>query len=112
MLCIVEIGMLVGGIVLLAVGKFPLGNRVSEGVGPRLAGLVLLLPLPLAFGIGMIIGANMAARGVRIDQTELALKFAPLELGIIGVCFIVALAIVLGTAKVPQRRRRADDYDE
>jgi hypothetical protein len=112
MLCILELAMIAGGIALLVTGRMTLGNRVSRGVGPRIAGVILLLPLPLALGFGFVYGVSMAAKGRQEDTMQMALKFAPIEIGIILACLLVALGILFATSRVPERRRRRDDDED
>src|SRR5437763_1518246 len=114
MCCALEIGMLVGGIILIIIGRIPLGNRVSQGVGPRIAGVVMLLPLPVAFGVGLVYGASVVAKGQQFDAQAAALKFAPIEAGIILFFLLASLGIIAATAKPVKRRRRRreDDYED
>jgi hypothetical protein len=57
MLIAVEIGMLVYGLYAFAVGRFSLGQgRIVIGNSARLLGMLLWLPLPLAFAAGAVLG--------------------------------------------------------
>jgi hypothetical protein len=56
-LLIAEIIMLVGGLVALVTGKLKLSNALQlEGTPARIAGAILMAPLPLALAIGFMIG--------------------------------------------------------
>ncbi len=59
-----EIGLLIAGIIALVSGKSKLSKElVATGTAARIAGLVMLLPLPLAFAAGMVIRFQNASRG-------------------------------------------------
>ncbi len=54
---IAEIIMLIGGLYAIFAGKLKLTNSMQlEGTRARIAGVFLALPLPLAFGTGLVIG--------------------------------------------------------
>ncbi len=56
-LLVAEILMLAGGMYALIAGKVKLTNSISlEGWRARVAGIFLIIPLPLAFLIGILIG--------------------------------------------------------
>jgi hypothetical protein len=124
MLLILEIAMLIMGIVALIRGRFQLTrNRVCEGAGARLAGLIMILPLPLAFTVGFYIGANAVASGKNFDAREWGPKLAMIEAGLIVGCFLLAALIALATGQEPERdeyrprrrydpRRDDDRYDD
>ncbi len=59
-LFIFEIALFITGLIALITAKFPLNKGVML-LGPkaRIAGVLLMLPIPLAFGIGLIIGVLM-----------------------------------------------------
>jgi hypothetical protein len=64
MVLIIEILMLIAGLVALVKGEIPrwvLGKKSQyevKGMGARLMGLVMILPLPCAFTSGMVLGAS------------------------------------------------------
>jgi hypothetical protein len=43
-----ELGMILGGIMVLIKGKLSIGNKTARGMRARIAGLILLLPLPIS----------------------------------------------------------------
>jgi hypothetical protein len=97
-----EIGMLIAGIITLAKGKFTLTkSRVVQGGAARLAGVVMVLPLPLAFAVGFVIGFDRGVHGKPVDLKELQGTLAVVELSIVAVCFLVALGIGLVCAQPP-----------
>jgi membrane associated rhomboid family serine protease len=54
---IAEIIMAIGGIYALITGKLKLTNSVRlEGTSARIVGLILLLPIVVALGLGVVIG--------------------------------------------------------
>ena len=58
---ILEIAMFVLGLIGLIGGKLPLSKgKTLEGTRARIAGLIILLPLPLALGAGIVIGFLVA----------------------------------------------------
>jgi hypothetical protein len=86
-----EIGMLVAGLYSLFTGKFQLSKeRIVRGGRARLAGLILLIPLPLALALGA-----MAAN--RSSFANQLFNMVPnpiiIEIGIIIIALVVALAI-------------------
>jgi hypothetical protein len=81
-----EIGMLVYGLYVLYSGKFQLSKqRIVEGGRARLAGLICVLPLPLAFAAGFILGST----GQLTDRGSAAI----LEIIIVVSCLIAALVV-------------------
>ena len=68
-----EIGLFVYGIYVLITGKYSLGRRgFVYGTPARILGVLCLLPLPVAFGLGLIVGTLMAL-GIVEDITMLSL---------------------------------------
>ena len=68
-----EIGLLLYGIYVLITGKYALGRRgFIYGTPARILGLLCLLPLPAAIGLGFIAGI-LAASGIVEDITILSL---------------------------------------
>jgi hypothetical protein len=117
--CIAEIAMLVFGIIFLVRGKINLSrDKVVEGAMARLIGVILILPLPLAFLVGVMIGISKgmeaAKRGgqVQLDpDTQMAIAIT--ELAIIFGCLILALILMFATARPPQPKYGFDEeYDD
>lgn len=111
-----EIAMLIGGLIALVTGKFKLSQRmVAEGVAARLAGAVFLLPLPLAFTIGLFIGLTQAAQGKPVD-TGFHLTLVLMEAGVVLGCLVVGLVIAVVGGKAPKdgskKRARLKQRDE
>jgi hypothetical protein len=79
-----EIGMLIAGIMALAQGKLTLSKKqVVEGVAARLAGVVLILPVPLAFTACFVLGYMRAAQRLSVTSPDFQLQATLLELGIV-----------------------------
>lgn len=109
------IGLFVLGIVTLVRGRFDFSpTKVAQGAPAYIAGVILLLPFPLALGVGLIIGIVFATRGrflVPEDQLWLGLVEVGISLGCLG----LALLICLLNAKNPYDRKRARrdrDWDD
>lgn len=104
----IEIAMLIAGVMALATGKFRLGNeRVVHPGAARVAGLVLLLPLPLALVFGFVAGLTQAAAGRRFDPKEWQGTLMVAELGLTVVCAALAFSIaLLGSSR---RREPSED---
>src|SRR5262249_44485400 len=80
-------------------GKVKLGkNRVVTGVAARIAGGVFLLPIPVAFGIGMIVGFMQASEGKARDSSDLKLTLTLVELGVCIFCALLGFGIALAAA--------------
>lgn len=95
-LLFLEIGMLIGGFVVLVKGRFTLGkNRVVTGVAARLAGLVMILPLPLAFLVLLLIAVHAGQSGQPVNYQEMQGSLSLLELAITVICFLMAVLIGL-----------------
>jgi hypothetical protein len=110
-----DIIMLIFGIITLVRGKFLL-TRAKEvrGVPARIIGVILMLPLPLSFMAGLVLGAVIAAQGKNEDE----LRTAGIILGvsITAICFISAIVLAAVTAqpvvKEPSARRRKALIDD
>jgi hypothetical protein len=73
MCLIVEILMLIVGLIGLIGGKLTLSkNFPLEGRRARIAGLILALPLPLAFGIGLVLGVLIGTGALPSSATKYA----------------------------------------
>jgi hypothetical protein len=115
-----EIAMLIGGLVALVTGKLKLSQRmVTEGVAARLAGAVFLLPLPMAFTIGMVIGFMQATQGKPMDGS-FNWTLVLMEAGIVVGCLVVGLVIAFVGGKAPKDasrrkgrlKRRDEEFDD
>jgi len=86
---VLEISMLVMGLIGVITGKLTIAkNTRVEGTPARIAGVILMLPLPtalfLGFMLGLLLGNSMPLETIQIIATVL-------EFGLIIVCLVVAL---------------------
>jgi WD40 repeat protein len=104
-----EIGMLIAGLIALTTGKFRLfGKRAAHGAAARVGGFILLLPLPLSFCVGFVIGAEAAASGKTTSLDDLRTSLALLEGAIALGCLILGMIIAsLGSSGTEDREARA-----
>jgi WD40 repeat protein len=94
-----EIGLLIAGLYALITGRLKLSkNRITTGASARFAGILFLLPLPLAFGVLMILAMDRAAHGKPLDSTDWQLTSSLIELGICIVCALLGFGIALATS--------------
>ncbi|MCC6419604.1 MAG: hypothetical protein IT429_15325 [Gemmataceae bacterium] len=114
MLLVAEIGMLVLGIITVATGKLSTSaGKECRGVPARIAGVLLILPLPISLLIGLMIAVILTSQGRNFD--ERAAWPTLVELGVFLVFVITAFVIAGMNARPIGRttaRRRRDDYDE
>lgn len=113
MILILEIIMLIFGIITLCKGKIQFSNRrVTDGPAAYVTGVFLILPLPLAFMVGLVLGAILTQRGQQIPYLTLAL----IEGGIAIACGLVAIAIAGFNSHPPAPKpplpEREEDYDD
>lgn len=89
-----EIGLLIMGIYAVVTGKMTLSKtRVIRGTPARALGVVAILPLPLSFAIGLIVGVMMVAQGQSVNTGSNRWVFAGIEATIVVVCVIAIYAI-------------------
>jgi len=109
MVLVLEIAMLVGGIVALITGKLSISRTLQlRGAPARIAGIVLLLPLPLAFAVGFAIGFLKATQGKGLDES-FRLVVGLVELGITLACLVVVVVMTAVWGRQPPRKRFAED---
>jgi hypothetical protein len=115
-----EIIILIFGIITLIRGHFLL-TRVKEvrGWPARIIGVLLILPFPLSFLVGLVLGATFVAMRKDIGEARLEPAIRFIELGIVALCFFSAIGVALFFAQ-PVRKKKAkpadvavpEDYDE
>jgi len=93
-----DIIMLIFGIIALVRGRFLL-TRAKEvrGLPARIIGIVLMIPLPLSFVVGLALGAVMASQGKSVDDLRMAGSI--LGVTITGLCLIGVIVIAAVTAR-------------
>ncbi len=98
-MCCFEIGLVLWGLTILITGRVTFTKtRIVEGRAARLIGVVLMLPAPLAFGLGVLIGLIYQLEGKRIPD-DLPIGFILVEFVLVLVCLLTALGIFLANAK-------------
>lgn len=116
-----EIGLFVFGLMAVINGRMKFGeNKVVEGLGARLLGLLAMAPLPLAFTVGFVYGFMKAANDPNFDADQFAqdnaLALAGVEAAIVIGLGLLVLVIGLSIGVPPERPRRRrdrdDDYDD
>jgi hypothetical protein len=99
---ILFIAMFVAGIVALVTGKMNVSRtKVARGVPARLAGVVLMLPFPLALVIGIIALVLMSSGGQPPNANSFQTVDIAITLGSIVFCFVVAM-LIAGLNAVPK----------
>lgn len=117
MLCIVEIACLVFGIIILSKGVVSLSSTKEVRGGPAyIIGLLLVLVFPLAFGIGFVVGIQMAANN-QAPQAGLDLSLIWIDVAAIAIGVVPSFIIALVCAKPKQKKKSRrvadeDDYDD
>jgi hypothetical protein len=106
-----EILMLIFGIITLSRGRF-LSTRVKEvrGWPARIIGALLVIPFPLSFLLGMVLGGVFLAMGKDIEGQEFKSMAQILELGIVALCFIAAIGVAMFYAE-PIRKKQSEHID-
>jgi hypothetical protein len=107
LICVLEIGMFVIGAIALIAGKFDWAlQRPLRGPAVRIAGAVMMLPVPLALTIGVLIGLAGEGAPGRVDPTKRTLLLALIELGIVLACLLPAILILVAFGRTERSGRR------
>jgi hypothetical protein len=106
-----EIGLLVFGIVTIALGRFTLTKTsVVRGAPARIIGVMMILPLPLTFLVALPILVVLLSRGAETGTVRV-LGFV-VQVGVLLVCFALGLLVALGNAQpVDKPQDRPDGED-
>jgi hypothetical protein len=100
MCCLAEIGMLVFGVITLVKGTFQFSRaRIVRGAPAYAIGVILLLPLPVAFGIGAVIGAVVAARTGHAPTAQDLGPYGAIDVALVLLSLLASLVIALTTAQ-------------
>jgi WD40 repeat protein len=100
MILVLEVVLLVYGVIAIVQGKFTVGtNRVLTGALARVAGLLLVLPLPVMLLVGVFAAAARAQGAIRMSADDLAMKLLYAEVGAVGVCVVLAALLALVAAR-------------
>ena len=115
-----EILMLIFGIIALVRGRFLL-TRAKEvrGWPARIIGVLLIMPFPLSFLVGMVLGGVFVAMGKSVDDQEFRSAASILGFAIVAICFLSAIGIAMFLAEPIRKNRPGQedlaipaDYDE
>lgn len=113
-----EIGLLIYGIIALVRGKFAFSKtKVAVGGPAYAAGIVAVLPLPLAFGLVLVYVMAMGVRGrPLVDEAQIRTPATIIEVGTTLVCFAVAMTIAGIYGRPPEeasrKKKRYREYDD
>jgi hypothetical protein len=96
--------MLLGGIVIWAIGRVKIGrNRSVTGVAARVIACILILPIPLSILIELIIAERIRAHGRQPTRFETGIYDDALTTG----CLLIALIIALFAARRTEQKKLA-----
>lgn len=123
MICGLEIGLAIFGILALVRGKMTLSkNKIVVGAPARLLGLLALAPLPLAFGVGAVYAVTQVAAGgdpekfAEDNRWTLTLIEGGIVIGVAIVVFAIGAMVAVSPAEAERRERgnryAEDDYDD
>ena len=113
MICVFQIGALIMGIVMLIRGEVKLTRRgVRRGPGIRIAGVILMVPFPLAVGIGLCYTLYRTSQGKQPDPAMPG-WMALVELALSVICVVLACIVAAAFSERcrPRRKRYDDDLD-
>src|SRR5437868_5812470 len=100
-----QIALLCIGLYLLTAGKSKTGKRVLRGAPARVVGLVFMLPVPLAFMIGIGIGINLGLRHKPFRPEEWKGTSLAIEAVAVVVCLVAGCVIARVYSKPLKKRR-------
>jgi hypothetical protein len=116
MCLLLEIGMLIAGIVALVRGEFSwTRNKVVRGAAARVVGALLLLPLLLAFTVGVAIVSIHTANGRPPNDPSLRATLGFTEAASIILFFVIAILIAAIYAEPLEpelHSRRNEDFED
>jgi hypothetical protein len=115
----IGLAIFVCGIVILVRGRIPYGGT-KEVRGPLayVVASLLLLPFPIFFTYGFMVGFNAEANGKQLDAEKLAKDVGMVELSVYLIVGLVSWGIVAASAQPVRRKGRRcdddldDDYDD
>ena len=107
-----DVILLILGIIVLIKGQVML-TRTKEvrGTPARVIGVLLILPLPLGFLAGLLLGAFYVAQGKPVTKSEIQGVGTILGVAIIVLCVLTAIVVASAYAQ-PIRKRRVEDEIE
>lgn len=108
-----DIILMILGIIVLVKGQVLL-TRTKEvrGVPARIIGIIFLLPLPLSFVAGLLLGGFLLAQGKPVNESEIQGPAMILGAAILALCLLTAVGIAVAYAQ-PVRKQSVDtDVEE
>ncbi len=112
---VVEIIMFVMGIVGITKGTVAVTRRrVTTGTPARVAGALLLVPLPAYVLANVVAGASLLGQADHAGRASPVVGVVALfALGVSAACFLSALILCIATARpIKPKPRVPEDYDE
>src|SRR5688572_13689376 len=101
------------GLVTLIWGKFKLGGKKEvTGTPARWVGIILMLPLVLAFIFGFCYGFYTGLKNIPVNHTLLGVVELVLVAAGLITAYIVAYMNAYEEGQQPRRRRREDERDD
>jgi hypothetical protein len=119
MLCILQIGLLIFGIIMMITGKMKVSaGRVVEGTPARLIGFLALLPLPLCFAVGLIYGVYVGLNNPNPNNFNFggaetwALTGIEAAITLGDLALVLIIGFVLGKPPLDKRKRLVEDWED
>lgn len=98
-----EVALIVLGLYILIKGETIPNKKakyVVRGWPLRVQGIIMLLPIPVSFSIGIVLGILWTAQGKNVQDRSFFWVGTAIELSVLVVCF-AALAIITRLYRVP-----------
>lgn len=103
--------MFIFGMIALIRSHFLL-TRVKEvrGWPARIIGVLLIMPFPLSFLVGIVLGVILVATGKDTKDQTITPIINIIEIAIVALCFFAAIGVAVFFAE-PIRRKRPQDIE-
>jgi hypothetical protein len=113
MVCVIEVALFAWGLYGLITGKLQISrNKLVVGTPARLLAVLALLPLPIALGVGLLIGMDAGMRGGEIPR-EKQLTLTLIEAGVAVTVLLIVIVAILVMGTPPERKKPVvDDFDD
>lgn len=110
----IALGMLVCGIIILIKGTVAVSSKKElRRPGSIIVGLIMVLPFPVSFGIGFLMGWDAAQNGKNLDDLQQDALLLDLAVVFGGALLAGLMALILAQPKRAKRRRDdQDDYED
>ncbi len=114
MICVLEIGMLIAGILLMRKSSVRFGGQIAYAPFPQLAGAALIAALPMIIGVGFALGVKEGMQSAKhskpMDASKLAAKYWWVDLAVPASCAALA-GIILYVGLGDEKRTRPTRYE-